>query len=70
MRGGRVIRALRRLLRRRPRITYVDIALGAPRPCDTCLDETRQPVYAWTDDPTAAIQIGTYCPNCLPQEDS
>lgn len=64
-----MIRALRRLLRpRRPRITYVDIALGGPRLCDTCHDETMQPVYAWTDDPTAAIQIGTYCPNCLPEE--
>lgn len=62
-----MIRALRRLLGRRPRITYVDIALGGPRLCDTCHDETMRHVYAWTDDPTSAIQIGTYCPNCPPE---
>lgn len=56
--GGEVQRAIR-----------VYPIAGSPDWCDTCQHSTRQRVYAYVDDPTDPCLIGTYCPNCPPQED-
>lgn len=39
----------------------------APDWCDTCQHGTQQLIYVITED--GSRLVGTYCPNCPPEED-